>query len=45
MLKGFKLMAVEPNVNIKGFNIFEFEKSNKLDKAIQQYQEIKKFFI
>lgn len=45
MLKGFKLIAVEPNRNIKDFNIFTFQKSNKLDKAIQQYQEIKKFII
>lgn len=45
MLKGFKLIAVKPNINIKEFNIFEFEKSNKLDKAIQQYQAIKKFII
>lgn len=37
MPKGFKLMAVEPNINIKGCNIFEFENSNKLDKAINQY--------
>ena len=43
MLKGFKLLEVEPNRNIKDFNIFTFEKSNKLDKAIEQYQEIKKF--
>lgn len=45
MLKGFKLLAVEPNRNIEDFNIFTFEKSNKLDKAIQQYQEIKKLLI
>lgn len=45
MLKGFKLTAVEPNRNIENFNIFIFEKSNKLDKAIEQYQEIKKFLI
>lgn len=45
MLKGFKLLEVEPNRNIKDFNIFTFEKSKKLDKAIEQYQEIKKFLI
>lgn len=45
MLKGFKLLEVEPNRNIKDFNIFTFEKSNKLDKSIKQYQEIKKFLI
>ncbi len=45
MLKGFKLLEVEPNRNFKDFNIFAFEKSNKLDKAIGQYQEIKKFLI
>lgn len=45
MLKGFKLLAVEPNRNIKDFNIFTFEKSNKLDKAMKQYQAIKKFII
>lgn len=45
MLKGFKLINIEPNRNIKDFNIFEFEKTKNLDKAIQQYQEIKKFLI
>lgn len=45
MLKGFKLISVEPNKSIKDFNIFTFEKSNRLDKAIAQYQEIKKFLI
>ncbi|MGN0521994.1 MAG: DUF5659 domain-containing protein [Eubacterium sp.] len=45
MLKGFKLLEVEPNRNIKDFNIFIFEKSNKLDKALTQYQEIKNFII
>ena len=45
MLKGFKLLSVEPNNQMRDFNIFVFEKSNKLDKAIQQYQEIKKFII
>ncbi len=45
MLKGFKLLEVEPNRNIKEFNIFTFEKSKKLDRAIEQYQEIKKFII
>lgn len=45
MLKGFKLLSVKPNNNIQDFNIFEFEKSKKLDKAIQQYQEIKNFII
>lgn len=45
MLKGFKLIAVEPNTNIKNFNIFEFEKTKNLEKAINQYQEIKNFLI
>lgn len=45
MLKGFKLIEVEPNKNIENFNIFTFQKSNKLDKAIKQYEEIKKFLI
>lgn len=45
MLKGFKMIAVEQNRNIEGFNIFTFAKSKKLDKAIRQYQEIKKFII
>lgn len=45
MLKGFKLIAVEPNTKIEDFNIFTFEKSNKLDRAIKQYQEIKNFLI
>ncbi len=45
MLKGFKLIEVEPNKNIKEFNIFTFQKSNKLNKAIKQYQEIKNFLI
>mgnify|MGYP003371086500 CR=1 FL=1 len=45
MLKGFKLLEIEPNRNIKDFNIFTFEKSNNLDRAIKQYQEIKKFLI
>lgn len=45
MLKGLKLIAVEPNKNIQDFNIFTFAKSKKLDKAIEQYQEIKKFLI
>lgn len=44
MMKGFKLVSVEPNKNIKDFNIFTFEKSNRLDKAISQYQEIKKIY-
>ena len=45
MLKGFKLISIEPNRNIQNFNIFSFEKSDKLEKAIHQYEEIKKFFI
>ncbi len=45
MLKGYKLIKMEPNRDIIGFNIFTFEKSFKLDKAIKQYQEIKKFII
>lgn len=45
MFKGFKLISVEPNRHIRDFNIFNFEKSNKLDKAIKQYQEIKKIII
>lgn len=45
MLKGFKLLSVEPSKNIKDFNIFVFRQSDKLNKAIEQYQEIKKFFI
>ena len=45
MLKGFKLLAVEPNRNIKDFNIFSFEKSDKLNRAIRQYEEIKNFLI
>lgn len=45
MLKGFKLLTVEPNKNIKDFNIFTFEKSDKLNRAIKQYEEIKKFII
>lgn len=39
MLKGFKLLAVEPNRDIKDFNIFTFEKSDK------QYEKIKDFII
>lgn len=45
MLKGFKLIAVEPNRNIHDFNIFTFEKSNKLQRTIKQYEEIKNFLI
>lgn len=45
MLKGFKLLLVEPNRNIEDFNVFTFEKTKKLDNAIKQYQEIKKFLI
>ena len=45
MLKGFKLLAVEPNKNIKDFNIFSFEKSDKLNRTIKQYEEIKNFII
>lgn len=45
MLKGFKLLAVEPNRNIKDFNIFSFEKSEKLNRTIKQYEEIKNFII
>lgn len=45
MLKGFKLLAVEPNRDIKDFNIFSFEKSNKLNRTIKQYEEIKNFII
>lgn len=37
MLKGFKLLAVEPNKNIKDFNIFSFEKSDKLNRTIKIY--------
>ncbi|MGN0106711.1 MAG: DUF5659 domain-containing protein [Hominilimicola sp.] len=44
MLKGFRLLAVEPNKNIKDFNVFTFEKSDKLHCAIRQYEEIKNFF-
>ena len=45
MLKGFKLVSVEPNKNIKKFNIFTFENSDKLSKAIKQYEHIKNFII
>ncbi len=45
MLKGFKLLAVEPNRNIRDFNIFSFEKSEKLNRTIKQYEEIKNFII
>ena len=45
MLKGFKLLAVEPNRDIKDFNIFSFEKSDKLNRTIKQYEEIKNFII
>ena len=45
MLKGLKLLAVEPNRNIKDFNIFSFEKSEKLNRTIKQYEEIKNFII
>ena len=45
MLKGFKLISVEPNRYIDKFNIFTFEKTKRLDKAIEQYQEVKKFLI
>ena len=45
MLKGFKLLAVEPNKDIKGFNIFTFEKSDKLTRTIKQYEKIKDFII
>lgn len=45
MLKGFRLLAVEPNKNIKDFNVFTFEKSDKLNRAIRQYEEIKNFLI
>lgn len=45
MLRGFKLVSVEPNRDIKDFNIFTFEKTKKLDRAIEQYQEVKKFLI
>lgn len=43
MLRGFKLLAVEPNRNIEAPNIFTFEKSEKLNRTIQQYNEIKTF--
>lgn len=45
MLKGFKLLAVEPNRDIKDFNIFTFEKSDKLNRTIKQYEKIKDFII
>ncbi len=45
MLKGFRLIAVEPNRNIRDFNIFTFEKSKKLQQTIKQYEEIKNFLI
>lgn len=45
MLKGFKLLAVEPNRDIKDFNIFTFEKSDKLTRTIKQYEKIKDFII
>ena len=45
MLKGFKLLAVEPNRNIEDFNIFTFEKSDKLNRTIKQYEKIKDFII
>lgn len=45
MLRGFKLLAVEPNRDIKDFNIFSFEKSDKLNRTIKQYEEIKNFII
>lgn len=45
MLKGFKLLSVEPNRNIKDFNIFTFEKSDKLNRTIKQYEKIKDFII
>lgn len=45
MLKGFKLISVEPSKANLGFNIFNFVKSNKLHKTIKQYEEIKNFII
>lgn len=45
MLKGFKLLSVEPNKDIKEFNIFTFEKSDKLNRTIKQYEKIKDFLI
>ena len=45
MLKGFKLLSVEPNRDIKDFNIFTFEKSDKLNRTIKQYEKIKDFLI
>lgn len=45
MLKGFRILAVEPNKNIKDFNVFTFKKSDKLNRAIRQYEEIKNFLI
>ncbi len=45
MLKGFKLLAVEPNRDIKDFNIFTFEKSAKLNRTIKQYEKIKDFIV
>lgn len=45
MLRGFKSLAVEPNRDIKDFNIFSFEKSDKLNRTIKQYEEIKNFII
>lgn len=41
MLKGFRLMAIEPNKENENFNVFSFEKSPKLSKVLEQYQYIK----
>ncbi len=41
MFNGFKLLSVEPNRDIKDFNVFAFEKTPKLTRILDQYQETK----
>ncbi len=41
MLNGLKLVSIEPNPNISKYNVFTFEKSDKLSLYLNEYQKQK----
>ena len=45
MLKGYKLEYIEPNRNNDNYNMFCFENSPQIKKAMENYKKIKQFII
>lgn len=41
MLRGFVLVAMKPNTDNSGRNVFYFKDSPELDAAIQDYSKVK----